>query len=174
MRYTCATPEEATVYTNIVPATPRKRTHGGDEPTSGDVPAPAATLPFVLDADQGDDDSLNMGMARTFTGAYIGGVSGTFTCADGDTCTDVTTATTDGGQRLLSNQLSAGWTFESDEYDESVATQERRLYVFRVLAAVAGRSTIASRIYQFSAFFGGGTAAEFTVPSALTETTLTP
>ena len=54
-------PEEATVYTNIVPATPRKLTYGGDvdENTGGAVPAPTAASPIELDAGQGDDASLN-------------------------------------------------------------------------------------------------------------------
>ena len=163
-------PEEATVYTNIIPSTPRNRTYGGDENTSGAVPAPTATLPIELDAGQGDDDSLNMvmqDMARTFTGA-IGGVSGTFTCAAGATCTPVMTETNIGSQRLLENQLAQGWTFESDEYDESVALQSEDYMYFGYWLRSPEDATIPNPAYQFSAFFGGGTDAEFEVPGALT------
>ena len=103
---TLVEPEEATVYTNIVPSTPRKRTYGGDsdENTSGDVPAPTAASPIELDAGQGDDASLNEVVAdttRSFT-ATIDGISGTFTCAAGVTgCTEVMTATNSGSQRFL-------------------------------------------------------------------------
>ena len=168
-------PEEATVYTNIVAATPKKLTYGGTGNTGGDVPAPSALVSFVLAAGQGNDASLNMveqDMARTFRGAY-GGISGRFTCAAGATCTDVETATNVGDQRILNNQLTQGWTFESDGYVESVAMQSVDFMYYGYWLRSPADPSIANAAYQFSAFFGGGTGGDtdegFMVGSALTD-----
>ena len=53
-----AIPEAATVYTNIVAATPRKLTYGGTDPTGGDVPEPSALVSFVLIVGQGTDAAV--------------------------------------------------------------------------------------------------------------------
>ena len=160
-------PEEATVYTNIVPSTPRKRTYGGDvPPPSGAVPTTHRRLDSIeLDADQGDDASLNEVVAdttRSFTGAY-GDISGTFTCAAGDnTCSAVATQTSH-GQRILNSQLGVGWTFESDENVERVALQSEDYMYFGYWLRSPEDATIPTPAYEFSAFFGGGSDAEFTV-----------
>ena len=70
------TRQEATVYTDIEPATPQtlRVNRRSDVPETG-------TSPFVLEADQDDDTILNMAnTARSFRGAY-GDISGEFTCA---------------------------------------------------------------------------------------------
>ena len=164
-----AIPEEATVYTNIEPSTPQKLKYEG----TGDdaVPAPGNLFVFVLDAGQGNDGSLNMekeNMARKFRGAY-GDASGTFTCAADATCTAIETDTNAGGQRVLTNQLSGGWTFESDGFVESEAIQNQDYMYFGYWLRSPTDPSVANPAYQFSAFFGGGTGAEFQVPGVLTD-----
>ena len=168
-----AIPEEATVYTNIKPATPQKLKYGGTETGDVAVPTPGNLNVFVLALGQGSDGALSReteteNVARTFRGAY-GDASGTFTCAAAaTTCTDVETGTNDGGQRVLTVQLAAGWTFESDGYVESVATpDESYLYFGYWLQSPVNPAVSAT--YSFSTFFGGGTAAAFTVLGDLTD-----
>ena len=107
-------------------------------------------------------------MATTFRGAY-GDIRGTFTCAAAATCTAVETASNVSEQRVLNNQLTDGWTFESDGYVESAALQSVDFMYFGYWLRSPEIPSGVSPTYQFSAFFGGGTANEFVMPGALTD-----
>ena len=166
-----ATPQEATVYTNIEPATERKLTYGGDDATSGaTVPPPSSANPIVLDAGQ-DAAEINMpaqGTARMFTGT-IGGVAGTFTCANTSAaiCGAVTTMTNDiTSQITLDAMLDPGWTFESDDYVEKVAAQDSDYMYFGYWLQSPEDSSAGSPAYEFVAFHGGA-APPFEVETAL-------
>ena len=129
------TPQEATVYTNIEPSTPRKLKYGGDDSTAGAVPDPAGadTVTFVLDAGQGTTSSLNIeSVYRQFTGAY-GSISGTFTCAADTLCTPVVTddeSVGHVGQRVLTAHLTRGWKFESARNVDAVAKPDEDYMFF--------------------------------------------
>ena len=160
-------PEEATVYTNIERAMARKLTYGGEEPTSGPaIPAPSADVSILL-AENQDVGMLHVlaDTARTFKGT-VSGVSGTFTCAAARACDAIEPQTNDGGQMYI-NAALGDWTFKSDEYVESVALQSEDYLYFGYWLRSPEDATIANPTYQFSAFFGGGTTAEFTVPPEL-------
>ena len=166
-----AMPEKATVYTNIVAATPRKLTYGGTESdteyTGGPVPLPANPFVFVLDAGQGNDVSLTMvNVATSFRGAY-GDIPGIFRCAAAATCTNVETEMNISDQRILSNQLISNWTFESDKNVESVALQSEDYMYFGYWLQSPMDPRLPQPAYQFSAFSGGGTGAEFVLPGDL-------
>ena len=153
------TPQEATVYTNIEKATKRKLTYGGDDPTSklDAVPAPTVANPIVLDAGQDEINMPTLGNARMFTGT-IGGISGTFTCANTSSavCGTVTPLPNDlTGQLTLDTALDAGWTFESDDYVEKVAAQDSDYMYFGYWLQSPEDSSAGSPAYEFVAFHGG-------------------
>ena len=124
------TPEEATVYTNIENATPRKLTYGGDEPTgAATIPAPSADVSIVL-TDNKDVSMLHVSAdtARTFTGT-ISGASGTFTCAASQACAEIVPSENAGGQMILTTVLT-DWTFVSNSVVESAALQDENYMFF--------------------------------------------
>ena len=163
-----AIPEEATVYTNIRSAEPQKLKYGG---TDDGVPTPDNLNVFVLASGQGSDGVLSTTVddtARTFRGAY-GEASGKFTCAADDTCSAVETGANPSGQRVLTSHLNNGWTFVSDGYVESVATQDESYMYFGYWLRKPLDPNEAAPNYDVSTFFGGGTAAAFTVPGDLSD-----
>ena len=141
------TPQEATVYTNIKPATQGKWKFMGTD-------APALTvMAFVIDADQ---ELTNMD-GDTFTGAYIRAdktrIPGTFTC--GTNCDPVTSMTNLVTRDMdLSSELDDGWTFESDNNEEEGATQDDNYMYFGYwLQSPADPNT--TEDYQFAAISDG-------------------
>ena len=163
------TPQEATVYTNIDPATPQKLKLGDGDTT---VTTPGATSVFVLDSGQDDDATLNMDKSM-FRAAY-NGVPGKFTCEAGDTCANIVTDT-DGntGQRIILSSTSfssTGWTFESDGYVEAVAAQDAdHMYFGYWLQSPDPDPDVDPPVYESATDFGGanGGANLFTVESGL-------
>ena len=163
-------PEEATVYTNIGKATRQHLEYGGEGGTEFPLPSLPESL-YVVNTGQGDDESLNENdIARSFMGS-IGGVSGTFTCVADEMCTDIVTRINLGDQRVFTNMVRlTGWTFESEEFVESQATQDSDYMYFGYWLqspAKPGGDTPADKIYRFAAFYGGAPMSEFVVPSAL-------
>ena len=167
------TPQEATVYTNIDPATQQKLKLGDGNTVA--VTAPDATNVFVLDSGQDDDETINMDES-SFRVAY-NGVPGTFTCV-GDACADIVTATDDNtGQRVIDGSANAtsfvvdGWTFESDDYVEAVATQDAD-YMYFGYWLQSPDPDVDTSVYEFATFFGGPVdeaAVEFVVPYVLSD-----
>ena len=169
------TPQEATVYTNIDPATKQKLKLGdGDEVA---VTVPNATNVFVLDSGEDDDETINKDES-SFRVAY-NGVPGTFTCV-GDTCADINTDTDDNtGQRVIDGTQTTfvmdGWTFESDDYVEAVATQDADYMYFGYWLQSPNPDPdpdVDTSVYEFATFFGGPVgdddmAVKFTVPTEL-------
>ena len=148
------TPQKATVYTNIDPATRQKLKLGDGD--AARVSAPSATNVFVLDSGQDDDDTISMDES-TFRVTY-NGIPGTFTCA-GDDCVDITTLTDDKtGQRIIDGTATTfeddGWTFESDDYVETVATPDAD-YMYFGYWLQSPDPDDADTSYLFATVFGG-------------------
>ena len=134
--------DKVTVYTNIDPATPQKLTYGGTG-TPTPVPPLSNTVTFVLDPGQDDDESINMDISvaetvRSITGVFSG-VRGTFTCDDITSCAVITTVMNSGDDRVLSEDIGVGWTFESKYDVESQATQDDYMYFGYWLNSPSGR-----------------------------------
>ena len=148
------TPQEATVYTNIEPATPQKLKLGDGNLAS--VTPPDATNVFVLDSGQDEDDTINMDESM-FRITY-NGVPGTFTCV-GDSCADIVTATdVNTGQRIITDGttfVNDGWTFESDDYVETVATQDADYMYFGYWLQSPDPDPDVTDTYEFTTFAGG-------------------
>ena len=153
------TPQEATVYTNILAATPGKLMFTGPTVPNLDVSR------FVLNADQGEDGDLT----ESFTGAY-GDIPGTFTCDDTDDamCTGVGTMEDDvGGHRYLNVHLDAGWTFESDENVEDAAAQDDDFLYFGYWLQSPANPGAEDPSYMFATYSGSANGNEFTVDPML-------
>ena len=156
--------DDVIVYTNIKRATPQNLKY-----TAGNVPNLSNTVTFVLDANQDDDDSLNMDLdmadtVRSITGVFSG-VPGEFTCAETVTCATITTETNAGGQRVLMANIGAGWTFESDGPVESEATQDGDYLYFGYWLNSPVESSEDPMDYAFGVIVGGRTS--FGIENAL-------
>ena len=156
--------DDVTVYTNIESSTPQNLKY-----TAGMVPALSNTVTFVLDANQDDDGSLNTDIdmpstVRSITGVFSG-VPGAFTCAKTVACAEITTETNAGGQRVLMENIGAGWTFESDGPVESEATQDGDYLYFGYWLKSPVVSSEDPTNYDFGVIVGGRTS--FEIESAL-------
>ena len=165
------TPEEATVYTNIVKATPAKLKYADGRAPNPDV------SPFVIDPNQ----EIGTEPMSTFTGAYIAGggrIPGTFTCVlESGTCATIGQSTPNvHGVILLSAAVGNGWAFESNDEVEVAAIQDNNYMYFGYwLQSPADASELQDTTlpsYNYAAFYSG--ANEFdrtniiTVEDALT------
>ena len=124
---------------------------------------------FVLDPGQ-DVDTINMAsdMDRMFRAAY-NGIPGTFTCVADASCAVIATNTITGGQTIITNSFTAdGWTFESDDFVETVATQATDYMYFGYWLQSPENPGDDMPAYMFAAFSGGPEANEFVLPSGLT------
>ena len=164
------TPQVATVYTNIDPAT-QQLLKLGDADTA--VTTPDGENVFVLDPGQ-DVDTINMAMSdmdRMFRAAY-NGVPGTFTCVADATCADIATSTITGGQKIITNSFNAaGWTFESDDFVETEATQDADYMYLGYWLQSPENPGVDDPMYMFVAFSGGANEDEFDLPAALRDNT---
>ena len=153
-----------TVYTDIKPADPQNLEYGGDNTV---FPPASGEFSYVVEPGQ-DDDSLNGDMARSFLGA-IGGVSGTFTCADdgANACVEIMTDTNVGGEIYITNAVTPlmGWTFESTDPVESVAIQDSDYMYFGYWLKSPVVPSDGPMDYEFDAISGGRTP--FSVDGAL-------
>ena len=160
------TPQEATVYTNIDPATEQKLTLGSE--TTSATSADGNNV-YVLDpgedVDTINDDVMDM---STFRATY-NGIPGTFTCADGTNCVEIATSTITGGQIIITNTNFAddGWTFESDDFVETSATQDADYMYFGYWLQSPENPTGEMPEYMFTTFSGG--IDDFMIPDVLTK-----
>ena len=160
--------QEATFYTNIDPATPRKLKLGDDATTDVGVPRASATNVYLLDS--GQDVDMDTRMFR----ATYNGIPGTFTCAAlVINCAPIMTATNNGGQTFITEMTlfvtsaPGGWTFESDDNVETVALPDADYMYFGYWLQSADPDETTSN-YEFATFFGPGPVNDFNVPMALT------
>ena len=157
------TPETATVYTNIDPATEQKLTLGDADSAA---PNPDASNLYVLGAGE-DVADINMDIADmdTFSATY-NGIPGTFTCGDAGDCTTIEVTTVTGGQMNITNNFTAGgWTFESDDFVETSAMQDTDYMWFGYWLQSPEDPGVVEPAYMFATFVGG--ADDFAVPNAL-------
>ena len=156
------TPQEATVYTNIEPATEQKLTLG-----DADTPATMPNVNNLYVLDPGEDvAAINMDVMDmdTFSATY-NGIPGTFTCADADSCATIEVTPVTGGQMNITNSFVAnGWTFESDNFVETSATPDVD-YMYFGYWLQSPDPEDANTAYMFAAFSGG--ADDFVLPSTL-------
>ena len=147
-------PDEATVYTDIKPATPGKLKYGGD---GNPMVPPLTHFQFVLDAGQGVDADLD----EEFTGVLITGgsrIPGTFTCpATGSCGLPETMPNAVSSERTLTMFTQDGvgdWTFESDVNHEAGATQDSDYTYFGYWLQDPVPNAVAPT-YTFATFSGG-------------------
>ena len=112
--------EEATVYTNIDPATGKTLKIVIDSELE-------ASYPFVVDSGQDIDSKL--AAAKEFSASY-GRIPGTFTCDEDKTCALITTKDAKTGDRLITIMTSQDWEFESNSDVESEAVQDKDYMYF--------------------------------------------
>ena len=165
------TPQEATVYMNIEPATEQKLKLGdADATTPVAPPAPSQDNLYVLDPGE-DVDAINMDVMDmdTFRATY-NGIPGMFTCADADICenNDIAVTTVTGGQMNISNSFTAGgWTFESDNFVETEATQDADYMYFGYWLQSPEDPGAETVEYMFAAFSGGAADNNFVLTGGL-------
>ena len=153
------TPQEATVYTNIDPATEQKLTLGGEMESAPDADGNNV---YVLDPGE-DVDAINMDVMDmdmdTFFSATYNGIPGTFTCAAFANCVSIATSMITGGQIIITNTNFAdndnGWTFESDDFVETSATQDADYMWFGYWLESPADPGAVMPPYMFAAFSGG-------------------
>ena len=158
------TPQQATVYTNIDPATEQKLTLGDADEAA---PPPDASNLYVLDPGE-DVADINMDVMEmdTFRGTY-NGIPGTFTCGAG-TCETIEVTPVTGGQMNITNNFNAdGWTFESDDFVESEATQDADYMYFGYWLQSPEDPGVENPEYMFAAFSGGADADGFALTTGL-------
>ena len=158
------TPQQATVYTNIDPATEQKLTLG-DADTA--ATSPDASNVYVLDPGE-DVADINMDVMEmdTFRATY-NGIPGTFTCGAG-TCATIDLTPVTGGQMNITNTFTVGgWTFESDDFVESEATQDADYMYFGYWLQSPEDPSEENPAYMFAAFSGGADVDGFELTSGL-------
>ena len=158
-RTAAGTTDMVTVYTDIKNATPQKL-----EYAAGAIPDPGTAGNLIILEDQ---EGAYSNADDTEIKGTVNGIAGTFTCDTG--CTAITTlgdsATAEQDKNTVTVNLGAGWSFESDENVERVATQDPDYLYFGYWLQDEGDNDFA-----FNTFFGGN--AGFTLADALvTETT---
>ena len=112
-------------------------------------------IPIILAENQDVTDiEVAASTARTFKGESDG-VSGTFTCAANILCDKVNPVPNLGGQLVVSGPL-ASWTFESDDYVESVAKQDADYMYFGYWLQSPDPDPDATRsgVYIFNTLYG--------------------
>ena len=142
------TPQEATVYTNIDPATSQKLKRGGVG--NAELVIPGLMNVYVL-GDGEDVDDIISDMSA-FEATY-NGVSGTFKCPTDIPCTIAVDTVNEGGQVII-NTLT-GWTFVSEDYVESEATQDADYMYFGYWLQSPDPDEALTNNYVFATFFGG-------------------